>query len=176
MNCVEFFVQNEGQENPVCFERNWNIRNIMSTIMMLDPQVGHGVVSYYFRMVVGYKVVTVSNRAIEVNEDVPSKGEVIIDETDSANDLFEVFMDTQYEDYEYAIISVLYDGDNIIRFICDEIDVDNWNPVVAEEVKTNQWVKELRDTRKYPFYICTGPKAGQTVYMTNAEALAGRIF
>ena len=176
MKCVEFFVQNEGQENPVCLGRNWNIRNIMNTIMVLNPQVGHGVVSYYFRMVDNCKVVTISNEAIRVNEDVETLGEATFNDSDTADDLFELLMDTQYEDYYGTTVCVVHGDGDLIRFICDKIVVDNWNPAVAEEVKMNQWDRDLRDTRKYPIHVWTGPKAGQIVYMTNAEFLAGRIF
>ena len=183
MNCVEFFVQNEGQENPACLGRNWNIHNIMNTIMMLNPQIGHGVVSYYLRMVVKCKVVTISSDAIKVNEDVESNGEVLFDDSDSADELFELFMDTRYDDYYGTTVCVVHGDGDLIRFICDKIIVDDWNPAVAEEVKANQWDRDLRDTRKYPILISRGPYAGRHVYMTTAECqrlkisdiLSGRI-
>ena len=171
MKCVEFFVQNEGQENPACLGRNWNIHNIMNTIMMLNSQVGHGVVSYYFRMVVDCKVVTISSDAIKVNEDVESNGEVLFDDSDSADELFGLFMDTRYDDYYDTTVCVVHGDGDLIRFISDKIVVDDWNPAVAEEVKINQWDRDLRDTRKYPILISSGPYAGRHVYMTMAESL-----
>lgn len=176
MKCVEFFVQNEGQENPACLGRNWNIHNIMNTIMMLNPQVGHGVVSYYLRMVVKCKVVTISSDAIKVNEDVESNGEVVFDDSDPADELFGLFMDTRYDDYYGTTVCVVHGDGDLIRFICDKIIVDEWNPAVADEVIQSQWDRDLQDTRKYPFLICSGPNAGRYIRMTNAEAQSGRIF
>ena len=178
MKCVEFFIQNEGKDYLDCVKRNWNIRNIMSLIMTLNPQVGNGVISYYFRMVDGNKDVTVFNDAIRINEEIQTKGEAYLDDSNTADELFELLMDTQYEDYCGATICVTHDnnGENLIRFVCDEIAVNEFNPTVADEVIQSQWDRDLQDTRKYPFLICSGPNAGRYIRMTNAEAQSGRMF
>ena len=178
MKCVEFFVQNRNQPDLVCLSRNWNIRNIANTIMMLNRQLGNGVISYYFRMVDDNKVVTVFNDAIRINEEIQTKGEAYLDDSNTADELFELLMDTQYEDYCGATICVTHDnnGENLIRFVCDEIAVNEFNPTVADEVIQSQWDRDLQDTRKYPFLICSGPNAGRYIRMTNAEAQSGRIF
>lgn len=175
MKFVEFFIQNEGKEE-VCIVRNWNIRNIMNTIMKLDPQVGHGVVSYYFHMMVGNREVIVTNKAIRVNQEIQTRGEVFLDDSDKADDLFDVFMDTKYDEYDDTTICVAHDGDNLIRFLCDEIDVDEFNPVAAFDAFQRQWDRYSQDTKKYLFYICMGPNAGRRIYMTPAEALNMKIY
>ena len=81
MKCVEFFIQNKDKDYFDCVKRNWNIRNIMNLIMTLNPQVGNGVISYYFRMVDGNKDVTVFNDAIRINEEIQTKGEAYLDDS-----------------------------------------------------------------------------------------------
>ena len=102
MKCVEFFVQNRNQPDLVCLSRNWNIRNIANTIMMLNRQLGNGVTSYYLRMEKNGNNVIIPDDAIRINQEILTEFVEDFFDDGSANDLFEAFMDAQYAGYIVA--------------------------------------------------------------------------
>ena len=174
MKCVEFFVQNEGQSDLACFSRNWNIRNIMTTILNLNQQLRNGVTSYYFRMEKNGKNVIVYDDAIRINQEILTEYEKDLFEDDSANDLFSALMETQYEDYLDTTICV-YIGDNQIQFVSEHIDVNVYEPFRIEN--------EMNDLRNYYsthntrllWYLPCGPYAGHHALMTVDEAERAEI-
>lgn len=174
MKCVEFFVQNRNQPDLVSFERNWNIRNIANTILTLNRQLGNGVTSYYLRMEKNGNNVIITDDAIRVNQEILTEFVEDFFEDGSANELFEAFMDAQYEDYLNTTICVYIDG-NQIQFVSKHIAVNEFNPVVDEDRIQAQWVRDLNDKTRHRWYILRGPKAGHYILMTFAEAASGKI-
>lgn len=174
MKCVEFFVQNRNQPDLVSFERNWNIRNIANTILTLNQQLGNGVTSYYLRMEKNGNKVIIHNDAIRINQEILTESVEDFFEDGSANELFEAFMDAQYEDYLDTTICV-HVGDNLIQFVSEHIAVNEFDPVADADKIQAQWVRDSNDKMRHRWYILRGPKAGHYILMTYAEAASGKI-
>lgn len=167
MKCVKFFVQNEGQSDLACFSRNWNIPNIMKTILILNQQLGMGVISYSFCMERHGSKVTIPNDAISINPETIMEDAEFLNEKCSASDLFAAF--TNAQSANHSSIYVFF-GNDLIQFISKRITVDVFDPVTRENEITDQWINDSTNNTPVMWYIPNGPNAGHHALMTFDEA------
>lgn len=164
---VEFVVQNRDNPHPDCFSRNWNIPNIMKTIMNLNQQLGMGVISYSFCMERHGSEVTIPNDAISINPVTITEDADFLSEKCLADDLFEAFMDAKSANHSSIYV---FFGDDLIQFISEHITVDVFDPLTRENEIIDQWINDSTNNTPVLWYIPNGPNAGHHALMTFDEA------